>query len=237
MMDESTDILRFRDVTIAADYERESGISSLNLSLAAGDLAVVLLEKEQVRIPLADAAEGLVMPVQGTVTFLGEDWQTMAANRAAAQRGKIGRVFEGESWLSGLNVDQNITLAQRHHTQRPVQKIEQEATQLCRVFGLAGLPRGRPSNARWQDLQKVACVRALLGAPILILLENPTAGIYADVIAPLINTVREARERGAAVLWTTNELQAWNNPELCATARWRVLGSPKCMIEEAKEAT
>ncbi len=237
MMDESTDILRFRDVTIAADYERESGISSLNLSLAAGDLAVVLLEKEQVRIPLADAAEGLVMPVQGTVTFLGEDWQMMAADHVTAQRGKIGRVFEGESWLSGLNVDQNITLAQRHHTRRPVQEIEQEATQLCRVFGLAGLPRGRPSNVRWQDLQKVACVRALLGAPILILLENPTAGIYADVIAPLINTVREARERGAAVLWTTNELQAWNNPELCATARWRVLGSPKCMIEEAKEAT
>jgi len=237
MMNESTDILRFHDVTIAADYEHESGISSLNLSLAPGALAVVLLEKEQVRIPLADAAEGLVSPMQGTVTFLGEDWQMMAANRAAAQRGKIGRVFEGESWLSGLNVDQNITLAQRHHTRRPVQEIEQEATHLCRVFGLAGLPRGRPSNARWQDLQKAACVRALLGTPILILLENPTAGIYADVIAPLINTVREARERGAAILWTTNELQAWNNPELHATARWRVLGSPKCMIEEAKEAT
>ena len=237
MMDESTDILRFRDVTIAADYERESGISSLNLSLAAGDLAVVLLEKEQVRIPLADAAEGLVMPVQGMVTFLGEDWQMMAADRVTAQRGKIGRVFEGESWLSDLNVDQNITLAQRHHTRRPVQEIEQEATHLCRVFGLAGLPRGRPSNARWQELQKAACVRAFLGAPILILLENPTVGVYADVIAPLINTVCEARERGAAVLWTTNELLAWNNPELRATSRWRVLGSPTCVMEEAREAT
>ena len=134
-------------------------------------------------------------------------------------------------------MDQNITLAQRHHTRRPVKEIQKQATHLCRVFGLAGLPRGRPSNARWQDLQKAACARAFLGAPILILLENPTVGIYADVIAPLINTVRDARERGAAVLWTTNELQAWNNPELCATARWRMLGSPTCVIEEAKEAT
>ena len=128
MMNESTDILRFHDVTIAADREYESGICNLNVSLAAGDLVVVLLETEQVRIPLADAAEGLVTPVQGTVTFLGEDWQTMTPDRAAAQRGKIGRVFEGESWFSGLNVDQNITLAQRHHTRRPVQEIEQEAT-------------------------------------------------------------------------------------------------------------
>lgn len=237
MMNEPTDILRFHDVTIAADRGHESGISSLNLSLAPGDLAVVLSEKEQVRLPLADAAEGLVAPARGTVAFLGEDWQTMAADRAAAQRGKIGRVFEGESWLSGLNVDQNITLAQRHHTRRPVKEIEEEATRLCRVFGLPGLPRDRPSNARWQDLQKAACVRAFLGAPILILLENPTAGIYADVIAPLISTAREARERGAAVLWTTNELQAWNNPELLATARQRVLGPPTCVMEEAGEAT
>jgi len=237
MSNEPTDILRFHDVTIAADREYEPGLCNLSLSFVPGDLAVVLLDKEQVRIPLADAAEGLVTPVQGTVTFLGEDWQTMTPDRAAAQRGKIGRVFEGESWLSGLNVDQNITLAQRHHTRRPVKEIEEEATHLCQVFGLPGLPRGRPSNTRWQDLQKAACVRAFLGAPILILLENPTGGIYADVIAPLIDTVREARQRGAAVLWTTNELEVWSNPGLCATARWRMLGSPMCVIEEAKEAT
>ena len=237
MRNESTDILRFHDVTIAADREHASGLCNLKSSLAAGALVVVLLEKGQIRNPLADAAEGLVAPRQGTVTFLGEDWQTMTPDRAAVQRGKIGRVFEGESWLSGLNVDQNITLAQRHHTRRPVPEIEEEATHLCRVFGLPGLPRGRPSNARWQDLRKAACVRAFLGAPILILLENPTVGIYADVIAPLINTVREARQRGAAVLWTTNELQVWDNPELRATARWRMLGSPLGVIEEPEEAT
>ena len=80
-------------------------------------------------------------------------------------------------------------------------------------------------------------MRAFLGAPLLILLEDPTAGIYADVIAPLIDTVREARQRGAAVLWTTKKLQVWSNPALRATARWRMLGSPRCVLEEAKEAT
>jgi phospholipid/cholesterol/gamma-HCH transport system ATP-binding protein len=237
MMNESTDILRFHDVMIAADREHESSISSLNLSLAPGDLTVVSWENEEVRNPLADAAEGLIAPMRGAVTFLGEDWQTMAADRVAAQRGKIGRVFEGESWLSDLDVDQNITLAQRHHTRRHVEEIEQEATQLCRVFGLLGLPRGRPSSMRRQELQKAACVRAFLGAPILILLENPTVGIYTDVIAPLINTVREARDRGAAVLWTTNELQVWSHFEQRATARYSMIGSQMHVMEEAREAT
>jgi phospholipid/cholesterol/gamma-HCH transport system ATP-binding protein len=237
MMNEPADILRFHDVMIAADREHEAGISNWSLSLMSGDLTVVSLENEEVRIPLADAAEGLISPVRGTVTFLGEDWQMMAADRVATQRGRIGRVFKGESWLSALNVDQNITLAQRHHTRRSVEEIEQEATQLCRVFGLSGLPRGRPSSVRRQELQKAACVRAFLGAPILILLENPTVGIYTDAIAPLISTVREARERGAAVLWMTNELQVWSHPELRATARCRMIGSQMRVMEEAREAT
>ena len=104
-------------MTITPDSEFGLGLSNLNSTLAAGDLVVVLLEPEQARIPLADAAEGLVAPEQGTGTFLGEDWQTMAVDRVMHQRGKIGRVFEGESWLSDLHVDQNITLAQRHQNQ------------------------------------------------------------------------------------------------------------------------
>jgi phospholipid/cholesterol/gamma-HCH transport system ATP-binding protein len=237
MMDESIDILRLHHVTISADSECGSGICILNLSLAAGDLAVVLLEKEEVRIPLADAAEGLVAPVQGVVTFLGEDWQTMTADRAAAQRGRIGRVFECESWLSDLDVDQDITLAEQHHTHREIKEIEEEAVNLCHIFGLPGLPHGRPSSVPWQDLQKAACVRAFLGSPVLILLENPTVGTYADVIAPLIIAVHDACRRGAAVLWMTNELQVWNHPGLCATARCRMIGSQMHVMNEAREAT
>jgi phospholipid/cholesterol/gamma-HCH transport system ATP-binding protein len=236
MMNQPIDILRFHDVTIAADSACGSGICTLNLSLVAGDLAAVLLEKEQVRIPLADAAEGLVAPVQGAVTFLGEDWQMMAPDRAAARRGKIGRVFECESWLSDLDVDQDITLAEQHHTHRAINEIEEEAIDLCHVFGLPGLPHGRPSSVPWQDLQKAACVRAFLGAPVLILLENPTVGTYVDVITPLIVAVHDACRRGAAVLWMTNEPQVWNHPELRATSRCRMVGSLVQVVEEPGEA-
>jgi hypothetical protein len=39
------------------------------------------------------------------------------------------------------------------------------------------------------------------------------------------------------VLWTTNELQVWSHPALCATARCRMTGSQMQVMEEAKEAT
>jgi phospholipid/cholesterol/gamma-HCH transport system ATP-binding protein len=233
-MNEPANILKLHDVSITADNASGPSLCNLNSSLAAGDLVVVFLEKEPARSLLADAAEGLVAPAQGVVTFLGEDWQTMTPDRVAQQRGRIGRVFEGECWLSDLDVDQDITLAQRHHTRRVRKDIEAEAIQLGQVFGLPELPRGRSSGVRWQDLQKAACVRAFLGAPVLILLENPASGLYADVIAPLIKTVHAARQRGAAVWWTTDQLDVWNHTELRATTRCRMNGSQMQVMDGAE---
>lgn len=218
-MNEPANILNFHDMSITAGGVGGPGLCHLNSSLAAGELGLVFLAKERARSLLADAAEGLVAPVQGEVTFLGEDWQTMTPDRQAQQRGRIGRVFEGECWLSDLDVDQDLTLAERHHTRRARKDIEAEASRLCHDFGLPEFPRGRSSGVRWQDLQKAACVRAFLGVPLLILLENPTSGLYADVIAPLLKAVQAARQRGAAVLWTTDQLEVWNHPELRPTTR------------------
>ena len=116
----------------------------------------------------------------------------MTANRVAQQRGRIGRVFEGECWRSDLYVGPNITAARQLNSRRALQEIEEEAIQLRRVFGLPELPGVRSARLRWQDLLKAACVRAFLGAPDLILLENPTSG-HSEGIVPLLKTVHAAR--------------------------------------------
>ncbi len=235
-MSEPANILTLHDVSITADSASGPNLCNLDSTLAAGDLVMTFLEQEPARSLLADVAEGLVAPAQGVVTFLGEDWQTMTPDRTAEQRGRIGRVFEGECWLSDLDVDQDITLAERHHTRRMREDIEAEAIQLCQDFGLPDMPRGRSSGVRWQDLRKAACVRAFLGTPVLILLENPTSGLSADILAPLLKTVHAARQRGAAVLWTTDQLEDWNHAELRPTTRCRMNGSEMQVINPAAEA-
>ena len=86
-------------------------------------------------------------------------------------------------------------------------------------------PRGRPASVRRWDLRKAACLRAFLGQPILIILEQPVRGVYADLMAPLINSVQSARNRGATVLWTVTDPQIWNQPGIHATKRARMFGS------------
>jgi phospholipid/cholesterol/gamma-HCH transport system ATP-binding protein len=218
-------ILKFNEVTVEAGAYFETGLWNTSFELNPGELLLVRMERENERLALSDATEGLVSPTHGSVTFLGEDWQTMTADHAAARRGKIGRLFEDEGWISDLEVDQNIMLAQRHHTHRNERDILEEALGLARVFGLPGLPRGRPGSMRRWDLRKAACIRAFLGQPAFIILEQPVHGNFADLTAPLINAVRSACKRGAAVLWTITDPKIWNHSGIGATKRARMFGS------------
>ncbi len=225
LMNPSPPILKFNEVTVESSPCYETGLWNSSFDLNPGELLLVRIEREDERLPLADAAEGLVTPRQGSVTFLGEDWSGMRADHAAAQRGTIGRLFEDEGWISDLDVDQNIMLSQRHHSARTEEDILEEALQLARVFGLPGLPRGRPGNMRRWDLRKAACVRAFLGRPLFIILEQPVRGVYADLMVPLLHAANSARKRGAAILWTITDPKIWNHSGIHATTRARMFGS------------
>lgn len=231
-MNASPAILEFSDVTVDSSPHYETGLWNNSFELKQGELFLVRLERENERLPLADAAEGLVTPTRGKVMFLGGDWQAMSADHTAAQRGKIGRLFEDEGWISDLDVDQNIMLAQRHHTSRSEQDIMHEGMELARVFGLPGLPRGRPGSMRRWDLRKAACIRAFLGHPTLILLEQPVRGVYPDLMAPLVSAVQSARKRGASVLWAVTDPKIWNHPGTFATTRARMIGDQLHVVEK-----
>jgi phospholipid/cholesterol/gamma-HCH transport system ATP-binding protein len=232
---ESKAILELTGVTVESGPAYDSPVWNVSLRLGPGELALVRLERGVVRLPLADAAEGLAEHYDGTAAFLGRDWRSVSAGEGAALRGRIGRVFDavgvgaaGTGWVSHLDVDENVMLARRHHTRRPSSEIEAEAAKLARMFGLPGLPRGRPSQTRPPDLQRASCVRAFLGTPDLILLERPAQGVYPEVMPALINAVRSARGRGAAVVWLTDTPAGWSDRGIRPT--WRCVMSGAQML-------
>ena len=75
-----------------------------------------------------------------------------------------------------------------------------------------------------EDLQRIACIRAFLGNPALLLLEEPTFGVYPELLVPLTHAIRRARSRGSAVLWLTAAAVVWHDTLIPATARYRLVG-------------
>lgn len=197
-------ILEFTDVTIATAPRGHAGLSHVNVRFQPGTLTIIKVEPGNEQLPLADLAEGLLCPAEGRVSFQGEAWTTMLPEQVLQRRAQIGRVFDGHGWISNLNVNENVTLSQRHNTRRPNAEILAEAEALARAFGLSELPKIRPALVPHQDLRRAEWIRAFLGRPLLVLLERPMQGVPLEHLPRLISAVREACVQKAAVLWLTD---------------------------------
>ena len=223
-MSDDLNILQLENVTVAETHGYDVGLRDVSLTIHKSELALVLLERPFFNIPLADIAAGILFPDAGKASYGGRDWRHTLATRAQMQRGQIGRIFDGTSWVSNLDIDENILLPQRHHCSITDAQLRANAELLAKSFGLNGLPGVRPSQASPQELRRCACVRAFLGEPKLLLLERPEHGLFPALMAPLLLNIHTARERGGAALWITNLTEVFDNPELKPTARYRMVG-------------
>ena len=219
---ERRSILRFEKVKLVTEQGGGGETIDFEMNLFGGDLALINLERPRFGSALADACCGLHQVAEGAIFFLGKDWSALPSNTANALRGRIGRVFTYGNWINRLTLLENILLPQLHHTRREFAELRDEAVGLTEHFGLPGLPSGRPDDVMRADHQRAACIRAFLGQPSLILLEEPTNGVYPEILPPLINAIRKACDRGCGVIWLTLEDQVWNDPVLPATYRYRL---------------
>jgi phospholipid/cholesterol/gamma-HCH transport system ATP-binding protein len=224
-------VLRFDKTTLMVDRHGGGETVDAQMDLRSGELVLIRYEKPRMGLALADACTGLVHPEKGAVTFLGKDWSDLPSDTANALRGRIGRVFREGKWLSHLSVLANILLPQLHHTRRPAAELRDEAAAMALRFRLPGVPAGRPADLMRADLQRAACVRAFLGRPSLIVLEDPTSGKFSMLTPELINVIRSARDDGATVIWLTLENVVWRDQTIPATTRYRLIGRTLMEVE------
>ena len=215
-------ILRLEKVKLFTETGGGGETIRLDLNICGGDLVLINLERPRFGTVLADACCGLHQAYDGSIFFLGKNWSTLPSDTANALRGRIGRVFTFGNWVNRLTLENNILLQQLHHSRKNYAQIRDEAVRLAERLGLPGLPTGLPDDLMRADNQRAACVRAFLGQPSLVLLEEPTTGVYPEILPALINVIRNACDRGAGVVWLTLTDQIWNHPILPATYRYRL---------------
>lgn len=210
-MNSKSSVVSFENVSVGVSPAYDSGVDEVTFDIAAGDCLFVVTERNRRRLPLADLAEGLFAPDAGEVSFEGRSWKDLSPDNAARCRGRIGRVFFEHAWISNLDIDENITLAQRHLTHRPLADIQSEALALARLLGWDDLPHTRPAWENRADLQRAQWIRALMGQRSLLLLEYPEEEATADSLDLLWPVIEKRRSEGVAVLWFTFTPGLWEN--------------------------
>src|SRR3954453_19945846 len=216
-----------------AEHVQDLGVNApLSLRVLAGECTLIEGSDAAQLAAFADLCSGLVPLRAGDVRFAGRDWSDLPHDYAAALRGRIGRVFATGGWLPFLDVETNILLPQLHHTRRDLEGLRQEAQALAKEFGFPGLPLGRVDTFAAADLGRAGLVRAFLGEPLLVLLEDPTGGQLAPTLPAVLNRAAMTRDRGGAVVWLARNGFVRINPSFPAD-QWLQLSSEGLVLRQA----
>jgi cell division transport system ATP-binding protein len=134
--------------------------------------------------------------------------QNVGRMRAAAVpylRRNLGVVFQDQKLLHDRNAFENVMLPLAAAGLAPRDAAKRVRAALDKV-GLLDRERSRPVALSGGEQQRLCIARAIVNRPSILLADEPTANIDADLAAEIMEMVREFNRVGVTVMIATHDL-------------------------------
>jgi len=194
-------LLTVADVHVA--YGKVEAVRSVSLEVADNEIVTIIGANGAGKTTLLNAVMG-ILPLKGRVAFAGEDVARLEIeDRVAAG---LSLVPEHRELFASMNVEDNLQLGAFR-----VAKA-QAANSFERVYAL--FPRLKERRKQLAgtlsggEQQMLAMGRALMGAPKLLMLDEPSLGLAPIIVADIFKTIGELRAAGVSVLLVEQNAQA-----------------------------
>lgn len=121
-------------------------------------------------------------------------------------RQKVGIVFQSFNLFPHMTVLQNIVLSPTKVLRIPRAEAERHAIELLDRVGLGAKKDAFPDQLSGGQQQRVAIVRALAMKPEVLLLDEITSALDPELVAEVLNIVRDLAGSGMTILMATHEM-------------------------------
>jgi polar amino acid transport system ATP-binding protein len=148
----------------------------------------------------------LLEPVdRGRIVVGGQEVTARGVDVNVVRR-RIGIVFQAYNLFPHMSVLDNVTLAPRKALKLSRAEANARAVELLERFGLADKRDDYPDRLSGGQQQRVAIVRALAMGPELMLLDEVTSALDPELVAEVLNVIRELAAIGITMLIATHEM-------------------------------
>jgi polar amino acid transport system ATP-binding protein len=180
-------------------------LRGIDLALAAHEVICLIGASGSGKSTLLRCVNLLEPISEGRIWLLGEEITGPGVNENAVRR-HVGIVFQAFNLFPHMTVLRNVTLAPVKvlGTSRPA--AEQEARELLHRFGLADKESDFPDRLSGGQQQRVAIVRALAMRPQILLLDEVTSALDPELVAEVLDVIRELAAGGMTMLIATHEM-------------------------------
>ena len=176
-----------------------------DLTLEVGTRAFLFGPSGSGKTTLLGVLAGVLKPDEGQVEVLGRDLATLSgAERDAFRARHIGYVFQMFNLIPYLSVLDNIALPARMNGARRARLdgagVKQAAAHLADRLQIGDLLKKPVTELSVGQQQRVAACRALIGAPELIVADEPTSSLDFDRREAFLELLFRQCERAGATL-------------------------------------
>ena len=184
-----------------------TAVHPLDIGLDERSLTAVSGHSGSGKSTLLNMLAGILTPTAGSVRIDGTDLYSLGDEELSRLRNeRIGLVPQGHTALRALTVLDNVLLPAvlYNRDEAPAER----ARELLGRVGLGDLAEAAPTELSGGELRRMAIARALLMDPAIVLADEPTAGLDHANATAVLTLLRDAADRGAAVLVVSHEAEA-----------------------------
>jgi branched-chain amino acid transport system ATP-binding protein len=194
-------LLTVNDAHVA--YGKVEAVRAVSLEVAANEIVTIIGANGAGKTTLLNAIMG-ILPLKGGVTFAGQDLRRLEIeDRVAAG---LSLVAEHRELFASMNVEDNLKLgAFRVAKAQAMQSFERVYALFPRLKERRRQLAGTLSGG---EQQMLAMGRALMGAPRLLMLDEPSLGLAPIIVADIFKTIGELKSAGVSVLLVEQNAQA-----------------------------
>ena len=189
---------------LSASYGKAMALESISLRVMPGELVAVLGPNGAGKSTLLKAISRAI-DAQGGLTFEGQSLHNVATEKVVGLG--ICHCPEGRRLFPELSVLKNLQLGAYLRSDKAA-----VAADLNKVYQLFPILQERGSQMvstlSGGQQQMVAIGRALMGAPTLLLLDEPSVGIAHRLKMEIFNAIRHIRDSGVAILMAEQDAQS-----------------------------
>ena len=197
-------VLEARNLGI--DFGGLTAVSEFNMAIGHTEIAGLIGPNGAGKTTVFNLLTKVYQPTRGTILLDGRDTRNMTT--VQINKAGVARTFQNIRLFSNLSVEDNVKLGLHNHINygmwngilrfpaywKNEKRAHEQAMELLSIFDMQSLASNRAGSLPYGAQRRLEIVRALATKPMLLLLDEPAAGMNPSETAELMDNIVKIRD-------------------------------------------